>query len=302
MNLYHLKTFYHTAKFRSFTKAADELCITQPAVTRQIQELQSHYDLILFNRVGKKIILTDAGETLYSLAEKIFELETQVEESIRDFQQQKSGKISVVTTETFGAFYLPEIVINFYRKFPDIYVSVLTLTDGYVIDSISKLTNDLGFISKEIAHPKIVVKEILKEEIVLVTDPDNPIAKISELDPSELNNLPIIMPEVGCGSRKVINDFKKRHSIGFNVVCEFSNNDAIKKLVREGMGITLISKNAVQNEIRRGDLVAIGIDDPNLVRRFYLTYHKEKYFTKSIAEFIAITNQWAGDYMKTLTH
>jgi DNA-binding transcriptional LysR family regulator len=302
MNLYHLKTFYHTAKFRSFTKAADELCITQPAVTRQIQELQSHYDLILFNRVGKKIILTDAGETLYSLAEKIFELETQVEESIRDFQQQKSGKISVVTTETFGAFYLPEIVINFYRKFPDIYVSVLTLTDGYVIDSISKLTNDLGFISKEIAHPKIVVKEILKEEIVLVTDPDNPIAKISELDPSELNNLPIIMPEVGCGSRKVINDFKKRHNIGFNVVCEFSNNDAIKKLVREGMGITLISKNAVQNEIRRGDLVAIGIDDPNLVRRFYLTYHKEKYFTKSIAEFIAITNQWAGDYMKTLTH
>ena len=85
MNLYHLKTFYYTAKFRSYTKAADELCITQPAVTRQIQELQSTYDLTLFNRVGKKIILTDAGETLYSLAEKIFELETQVEESTTGF-------------------------------------------------------------------------------------------------------------------------------------------------------------------------------------------------------------------------
>ncbi len=245
MNLYHLKTFYFTAKFRSYTKAADELCITQPAVTRQIQELQSTYDLTLFNRVGKKIILTDAGETLYSLAEKIFELETQVEESIRDFQQQKSGKISIVATETFGAFYLPEIVIDYNRKFPDIFVSVLNLTDNYVIDSISRLTNDLGFISKEIAHPKIVVKEILKEDIVLVAAPDNPIAKNSSMEPSELNNLPIIMPEVGCGSRKVISDFKKRHNIGFNVVCDFSNNVAIKALVKKGLGITLISRNAV---------------------------------------------------------
>jgi len=301
MNLYHLKTFYHTAKFKSFTKAADELCITQPAVTRQIQELQSNYDLILFNRVGKKIILTDAGESLYSLAEKIFELETQVEESIRDYQQQKSGKISVVTTETFGAFYLPGIVLDFYKKYPEIYISVLTLTDVYVIDSISKLSNDLGFISKEIIHPKIVVKEILKEEIVLVTHPGSPLAKKSKLEPSELNNLPFIMPEIGCGSRKVISDFKKRHNIGFNVVCDFSNNDAIKELVREGMGITLISRNAVQNDIRKGDLVSIDVDDPNLVRRFYLTYHKEKYFTKSIAEFIATTNHWSGEYMKTLS-
>jgi DNA-binding transcriptional LysR family regulator len=302
MNLYHLKTFYHTAKLRSFTKAADELCITQPAVTRQIQELQSHYDLILFNRVGRKIILTDAGETLYSLAEKIFELETQVEESIRDFQQQKSGKISIVTTETFGGFYLPEIVLNFSMKYPDIFISVLTLTDGFVIDSISKLTNDLGFISKEISHPKIVVKEILQEEILLISNPHNPLAKKKDIDPAELNNISIIMPEIGCGSRTVINDFRKRHNISFNPVCEFSNNEAIKELVKEGLGITLISRNAVQNELNRGDLVAIDIDDPNLIRKFYLTYHKEKYFTKSIAEFITISNQWAADYMKTLSN
>ncbi len=301
MNLYHLKTFYYTAKFRSYTKAADELCITQPAVTRQIQELQSTYDLTLFNRVGKKIILTDAGETLYSLAEKIFELETQVEESIRDFQQQKSGKISIVTTETFGAFYLPEIVIEYNRKFPDIFVTALNLTDNYVIESISKLTNDLGFISKEIAHPKIVVKEILREEIVLVTSPDHPIAKNSRMEPSELNNLPIIMPEVGCGSRKVISDFKKRHNIGFNVVCDFSNNVAIKALVKKGLGITLISRNAVIDDIKKGDLVSIDIEDPNLIRKFYITYHKEKYFTKTIAEFVAVVNSWATEYMNSLT-
>ena len=142
------------------------------------------------------------GETLYSLAEKIFELETQVEESIRDFQQQKSGKISIVATETFGAYYLPEIVINYNKKFPDIFVSVLNLTDNYVVDSISKLTNDLGFISKEISHPKIIVKEILKEDIVLVVSPDHPIAGNSSMEPAELDNLPIIMPEIGVRLKK----------------------------------------------------------------------------------------------------
>ena len=300
MNLYHLKTFYYTAKFRSYTKAAEQLCITQPAVTRQIQELQSTYDLALFNRIGKKIILTDAGESLYLLAEKIFELETQVEESIRDFQQQKSGKISIVATETFGGYYLPEIVINFNKKFPDIFVSVLNLTDNYVVENISKLSNDIGFISREISHPKIVVKEILKEDIVLVASPEHPIAVNKSMEPAELNNLPIIMPEVGCGSRRVISEFKKRHNINFNVVCDFSNNFAIKALVKKGLGITLLSKKAVVDDIKKGDLVSIDIDDPNLVRRFYITYHKEKYFTKTIAEFVAEVESWTADYMAAL--
>ena len=300
MNLYHLKTFYFTAKFRSYTKAADHLCITQPAVTRQIQELQSTHDLALFNRVGKSIILTDAGECLYFLAEKIFELETQVEESIRDFQQQKSGKISIAATETFGGYYLPEILINYNKKFPDIFVSVLNLTDNYVIENISKLTNDIGFISSELSHPKIVVKEILKEDIVLVASPEHPIAQNRLMEPAELNNLPIIMPEVGCGSRRVITDFKKRHNIDFNVVCDFSNNVAIKSLVKKGLGVTLLSKKAVTDDIRKGDLVSIDIDDSSLVRRFYITYHKEKYFTKTISEFVAAVESWTAEYMAAL--
>ena len=83
------------------------------------------------------------------------------------------------------------------------------------------------------------------------------------------------------------------------MVCDFSNNAAIKALVKKGLGITLISKNAVIDDIRKGDLVSIDVDDPNLVRRFYITYHKEKYFTKTIAEFVAAVNSWAADYMES---
>ncbi len=297
MNLYHLKTFFYTAKYRSFTKAADVLCITQPAVTRQIQELQSTHNLVLFNRIGKKILLTDAGEALYSLAEKIFELETQVEESIRDFQQQKSGKISIVTSETFGGFYLPKIIIKFNQKYPDIYVSAMTLNDFYVVDYVSRLTYDFGFLSKEMSHPKIIVKELFEEDIVMIINPEHPLAGKSIIEPHELDNIPMIMPEQDSGTRNILNEFKKRHDLKFNVVCEFSNNDSIKTLVQEGMGVSLISRNVVKNEIKRGELASLNINDKGLTRKYYITYHKEKYFTKTIAEFIAITYQWSNEYM-----
>ena len=225
MNLYHLKTFFYTAKCGSYTKAADILCITQPAVTRQIQELQSTYDLILFNKIGKKVILTNAGEALYTLAEKIFELETQVEETVRDFQQQKSGKIKIVTAETFGAYYLPEIIINFNKKFPDIFVSVDTYNDYYVVENVSKLEYDFGFLSKEMEHPKIVIKELFDESIVMVVNPSHPFASKKIIEPKELDNIPIIMPELESGTRNVLNEFQKKYNVKFDIVCEFSNSD-----------------------------------------------------------------------------
>lgn len=298
MNLYHLKTFFYTAKYKSYTKAADILCITQPAVTRQIQELQSTSGLILFNRIGKKNILTDAGETLYLLAEKIFELETQVEESIRDFQQQKSGKISIAASETFAGFYLPRMIINFSRKYPDIFISVLTLNDEYVVENISRLTFDIGFLSKEMFNPKIIVRELFTEDIIMVTSPEHPLAKRSTIEPEELNGLPIIMPEANSGTGNVLSEFQKKHNLQFNIVCEFSNNDAAKYLVQEKMGISLISRNVVWKEIKRGDLATLNVNDSYLSRKYYIAYHKEKYFTKILAEFISIVHQWSEDYMK----
>jgi len=301
MNLYHLKTFFYTAKYGSYTKAADVLCITQPAVTRQIQELQSTYDLTLFNKIGKKVILTDAGEALYILAEKIFELETQVEETVRDFQHQKSGRIGVVTAETFGAYYLPEIIIKFNQKLPDIFVTVDTFNDYHVVENVSKLEYDFGFLSKEIDHPKIVVKEVLEENIILAVNPSHPYSSKKIIEPKELDNVPIIMPETESGTRNVLNEFQDKYNIKFDIVCEFSNSDSIKTLVQNGMGITLISSKVVEKEIARGDLVRININAPELKRKYYLTYHKEKYFTKIMTEFIEITYKWSKEFMKNLS-
>jgi DNA-binding transcriptional LysR family regulator len=109
MNLNQLKIFYLAAKRGNLSKAAEDLCITQPAMTKGIQRIQQHYDIRLLDRIGKKMVLTDAGEVLFNIAEKIFELEKHAEEGIREFKQRKKGMIRIQASESFGAYYLPSI-------------------------------------------------------------------------------------------------------------------------------------------------------------------------------------------------
>ena len=297
MNLYHLKTFYYIAKYKSYTRAAQELCVTQPAVTRQIQELENTHNLVLFNKIGKKIVLTDAGEALYALAEKIFDLETQVEESIRDFQSQNKGRIDIVSCETFAAYYLPSLLELFYSKFPDIFLSVMTKLDGKVIESTANLDSDIGFTSRQIPHPKLTTKEFLTEELIFIASPDNSLAKKGTIDIWELNHVPIILHEPGCGTWKIFKEFIQRHHLHTKDVGEFTNNSAIVNLVKRNLGLSLISKNVVREELKSGALAEVTVAGEEFHRRYYINYYNEKYFTKTLADFVTMATGWAADYL-----
>lgn len=300
MNLYHLKTFYYIAKYKSFTRAAEELCVTQPAVTRQIQELQNTHNLSLFNKIGKKIVLTDAGEALYVLAEKIFDLEVQVEESIKDFRNQDRGRINITSCETMAAYYLPYVLDMFYRKFPEIFVSVITKIDSEVMDSVVRMESEIGFISRELTHPKLITRKFLKEELIFVAAPENILAKKGTLDVWELNHVPVIWHEPGCGTRKIFNDFLTKYHLHTKDVCECTNNSAIVNLVKLNLGITLISKNVVHEELRKGELAEVKIKGEEFTRQYYMTYYNEKYFTKNLADFVSTAQSMAIEYMQNI--
>jgi DNA-binding transcriptional LysR family regulator len=167
MNLNQLKIFYLSSKLGSLSAAGEALNITQPAVTKAIQRLQDHYEIRLINRFGKKMALTDAGEVLYGIAEKIFELEKQAEESIRDFRQQKSGHIRLHASESFGAYYLPHIVNPFIKLMPNIRVSANILTNEQVAENTANLENDPGFISFPIKKQKLKIRAIIEDHLVL---------------------------------------------------------------------------------------------------------------------------------------
>ena len=300
MNLNQLKIFYLAAKQGSLSAAAESLYITQPAVTKGIQRLQKHYELKLFNRFGKKMALTDAGEVLYKIAESIFEMENQAEESLRDFQQRKRGYIRILASESFGSYYLPFIIDRFSLMNPNVRVSMDTLPTELIVEKTATLSNDIGFISYPVPHKKLVSREILEDSYQIIVPPGHPFAAKSSIDPADLAGQPLIVHEKESAPRRSIEDYIRRHSISLSIPLELSNNEAIKTAVEEGVGIAVITRRVVSKELRMGILKAIPLSDPVMKRKFYLIHHKDKYISRSLQSLIEMVDQWVEEYRQGL--
>jgi len=296
LNLNHLRIFYFVVKYGSFSAAAEALYITQPAVTKQIQQLQTTYGIRFLNRFGKRMVLTDAGEVLYDFADKIFQIESQVEESLRDFQERKSGRLRIHASESFGAYYLPFIINPFRKKYPKIHVSVNIFPNPEIIENTIKLENDMGFISYPFEHKKLVVQEVLEDRLVLIVPPSHPFARKKFPGLGTLNGQQIIMHEKGSASREIVDEFIRKNNLSVSISLELSNNEAIKRAVEEGIGISLISEHVVSEEVKRKKLKTIPLADPALKRKFYLIYHKDKYLSQPFQMFVHMLNQWASEY------
>ncbi len=300
MNLNQLKIFYLAAKKRNLSVAAAELFISQPAVTKGLQRLQEYYDMKFVDHIGKKLVLTDAGEVLYEIAEKIFELESKAEESIRDFQERKRGRIRILSSESFGDYYLPRIIIPFSKAYPLVRITMNILPTEQVIENTATLNNDLGFISYPVEHKKLLVKEVLEDQLVIITPPDHPLGRYPTLEPSNLEDQLLIMHETGSAPRKALENYIRKNDLSVSIHLELSSNRAIKRAVEDGIGIALISRKVANEEIRNKRLRAIPLSDRSMTRKFYMVHHQDKYLSESLQNFIDMVFKWAAEYMRTL--
>ena len=301
MNLNQLKIFYLAAKYGNLSIAAKDLNITQPAVTKGIQRIQEHYDVMFTNRFGKKLALTDAGEVLYGIAEKIFEMERYAEDSIREFQKLKKGHIRIHASESFGAYYLPSIMTPFCKANPFVKISVNILPTEHVVQNTVELNNDLGLISYPLENEKIKIREILEDRMVLLVPPGHPLIHKRPIDPRELEKEPMIVHEIGSLSRTAMDKFIRDNKISVNIPLELSSNRAIKKAVEDGLGVALISRKVAEEEIERGELAAIPLSDQSITRKFYMVHHRDKYISEILQRLINHVDGWSSDYMATVS-
>ena len=289
------------AKRGNLSKAAEDLYITQPAVTKGIQRLQEHYDIRLMDRFGKKMVLTNAGEMLFKIAEKIFDLEKHAEENIREFKQGKKGRIRIQASESFGAYYLPSIMNPFSKEHPLINISVNILPSAHVVKNIADLECDIGFISYPIEHEKVRLREILEDQLVFILPPDHPICRRKHFKPQDLEGNPMILHERGSTPHQVFNEFIEKNKIVVTSSLELSSNRAIKLAVESGLGIALISRKVAHDEIQSGRLTAIPVPDLSIKRKFYLVHHKEKFISDLLKSFIDQVDRWANEYARQIS-
>ncbi|MEW6375118.1 MAG: LysR substrate-binding domain-containing protein, partial [Thermodesulfobacteriota bacterium] len=228
--------------------------------------------------------------------------ESQAEESLRDFQQRKSGHLRIHASESFGAYYLPFIINRFRKKYPKIHVSVNIFPNQEIIENTAKLENDMGFISYPFEHKKLIIQEILEDRLVLIVPPFHTFSRKKRLEPKKLNGQPVIMHEKGSASREIVDEFIRKNNLSVSISLELSNNEAIKRAVEEGIGISLISEHVVSEEVKRKKLKSIPLADPTLKRKFYLIYHREKYLSQPFQMFINMVNQWASEFNRGYSH
>ena len=300
MNLNQLKIFYLSSKLGSLSAAGRELNITQPAVTKGIQRLQDYYDIKLVNRFGKKMVLTDAGEALYGIAEKIFEMEKQAEESICDFQRQKRGHIQIHASESFGAYYLPSIINPFVKMNPNIHVLATILPTEQVVSNTADLENDIGFISYPLENKKLVIREVIEDRLEIIPPPGHPLARNSSIEPGDLEDRSIIMHEKGSATAMMFEKYVQKNDLSIRIPLELSSNRAVKLAVADGIGIGITSHRISKTEIDAGKLSAMPFSDRSMKHKYYLVHHKDKYLSEALLRLIQIADKWSTEYTESL--
>jgi DNA-binding transcriptional LysR family regulator len=260
INLNQLRVFYCVAKNLSFTKAADELCITQPAVTAQVKHFEDWCELKLFKKKGRGIRLTDEGDMLYQKACQLFEYESRIEEAINDYRELKQGVLRIGSTRTYARYFMPLIMRQFHKKFPEIQIY---LDEGSSLDlsvSLLELKNEIVIISK--VKEDADIKHILfsEEEVVPILNPDHPLTKNEHMTMAQLAKEPIIMREKGSGTRNLVDNLFKRHELKPDILMETANTEFIKQLVVRGDGISFLVKEAVLENLQNNILATVPLE------------------------------------------
>jgi len=286
MDINQLKTFYHVAKNASFTKAAYKLCITQPAVTSQIKSLEGNLRTCLFRRIGRKIFLTHEGKILLEYARKTINLEKEIKTIFTELSGLQKGKIILGATRVIGTYFLPQKLGQFRAKYPQI--GILTrienstqvmnfLLEGEVDLAISGKTDDL--------NKNLEARLYHTEKLVLITSPQSKIAKEQKISLEKLSNYQFFFREEGTKTRQITDEWIKANSVFNNTSFEVGNVEAVKRLVEEDFGITLIPEIAVKREVELGLLKIIDIPELNLKIDYYLMCIKDRKCSKTLSTF-----------------
>lgn len=272
---FRLRVFYSVATFSSFTKAAEEMFITQPAVTKNIKELESELGIRLFNRIANKITLTEAGRLLLHYTEHVLTLDKKFMFDLGVLKQKFSGDLKLGASTTIGQYVLPAILAQFNREQPDIELSLLNDNTQRIETALIEKILDLGIVEGNSKNSQLKYIPFIKDEIVAIAHSSQPLFEKDEISLDELKEIPLVLRELGSGSLEVITDKLRQKNIklkDLNVVMHLGSTESIKTFLANSNSIGLISINAVSKEIANGEFKIIDITDFDIVRTFYFIH------------------------------
>jgi DNA-binding transcriptional LysR family regulator len=288
-----LQVFHAVAKHLSFTKAAEALFMTQPAVTFQIRQLEEHFNTRLFDRAHGRISLTPAGQLALDYAERILSQSSELDTRLKEMSGQVAGPLLIGASTTIAEFLLPQVLGEFKARYPAVVPRLFVANSEAVQGRIAERTLDLGFIEGDSHQPSLITDVCCDDELQVVCAPAHPLAKLKSVAPKALMEHAYVSREPGSGTREVIDNYLQKAGVppdALQVVMELGSPEALKGLVATGLGFTIMSRAIAKLEVRVGRLVQIPLSPP-LTRHLSVVYPKERFHSRLVNSFVEFAKQ-----------
>ncbi len=283
-----LQVFHAVAKHLSFTRAADALFMTQPAVTFQIKQLEEQYSTRLFERRHGSISLTPAGELVLSYAEKILALSDEMDTRLSEMTGEMRGPLLVGASTTIAEFMLPRVLGEFNALYPQVRARLIVANSESIESRVAEHTLDVGLIEAPAKLSGLTSVVCCEDELRAVCAPDYPLAEMKSVSPQVLSEYEFISREPGSGTREITDTYFRSHKIkpdSLKTQMELGSPEALKGVVATGLGFAIVSRAVVEKETQLGELVSIPLDPP-LKRSFHLIHPEDRFQSRLIATFI----------------
>jgi DNA-binding transcriptional LysR family regulator len=289
MNLNQLKVFCEVVERKGFTRAAEALYLTQPAVSRQVQELERYYGVELFEQIGKRIHPTEAGETLYRYAKDIFHTLDDLEVEVNQLKGLKAGHLRIAASATAGTYLLPPLLGKFKRKYPGVEVTLEIHNSQQVEQRLLEYQQlDLGVVERPVTEDALYWEAFEQDELVVIVSPDHRLAGQESVSAVELQKERLIVREQGSGTRTILDEEFARLGLRMRPIMELGGTAAVKQAVAAGLGVSVVARRAISLELDAGLLQTLTCPEIQMTRDILFVHHKDKRLSRSASAFLQI--------------
>ncbi|HOQ10071.1 MAG TPA: selenium metabolism-associated LysR family transcriptional regulator [Syntrophomonadaceae bacterium] len=291
MNLNLFKTFVKVVETQNLSRTADELGLSQPAVTKQIQALEDIYGVLLLERSGRRLKTTEAGETLYQCARDIIKALEKTEKAMEDVSESRKGALYIGASTIPGQYILPPIIKQFKDRFPNVTISMDIADTDKIFNRVADRELDVGVVGAWINNRKVDGFAWLEDELVVVVPQDHRLATKDYVNVKDLLSEKWIVREKGSGTRRAIEDFLTTQGVKreeLNVCLEAGSTEAVLAAVESGMGISIISHWAIKRSENQRSLTSIKLTESGARRFLYVIYPRQKTRRKTVINFLDI--------------
>lgn len=284
--LRQIEVFVEVARCESVSRAAETLALSQSATSTALGELERQFDSRLFDRVGKTLRLNELGHQLLPKAAELLERAHEIEALLEG--NANVGALQIGATLTIGNYLATLIVALFLQRYPESHVRLQVHNTATIVHQVAQYELDFGLIEGECHHPDLEVQPWIEDELMVFCSPQHPLANRKITSMEELAGQPWILREHGSGTRETLDHAMRHYRSSLNIRLELEHTEAIKRAVECGLGIGCISRLALRDAFRRGNLAPIETPFLDLRRYFNFLWHKQKYQTAGMREFLTL--------------